>query len=206
MKKAIIFDVDGTLWDSTDSIAHSYNETIRKLKLKSSSITQELIRSFMGYLREEIADLVFPEYPQQKRLEYIDICMQEECNHLLHHPGELYEGVEEGLKSLYKTYDLYIISNCQDGYIEALFSAYDIEKYFKDYECSGRTGLKKGDNIKLIMKRNALYDAVYIGDTLKDKQASKEAGINFIYAAYGFGDVSDYQPTICKFCELLSLL
>ena len=206
MKKAIIFDVDGTLWDSTYRIAESYNETMKRLNLNCSEISREMICSFMGYLREEIADIVFPNYDLKERLAYIDICMEDECKYLKNHPGCLYDDVEEVLNILSKRYDLYIISNCQDGYIETLFSNYHIQDFFKDYECSGRTGMKKGDNIKLIMERNNIENAVYIGDTAKDKQACEEADIPFIYASFGFGEIVNYEPKISKFKDLLNLL
>ena len=53
-------------------------------------------------------------------------------------------------------YKLFIVSNCQDGYIECFFKAHKLDKYFTDYECPGRTGLSKGENNKLIIERNNL--------------------------------------------------
>ena len=49
---------------------------------------------------------------------------------------------------------LYIVSNYQSGYIEAFLEHYSIEKYFKDYECSGNTGLSKEKNIKEVKLQN----------------------------------------------------
>ncbi len=47
----------------------------------------------------------------------------------------------------------------------------------------------KGTNIRLCMERNGLTRAVYVGDTKGDLDSARKAGIDFIYAAYGFGDV-----------------
>lgn len=131
--------------------------------------------------------------------------MDAECDYLKEYAGTLYPYVEEVLDYLHNKYDLFIVSNCQDGYIEALFSVYNIQKYIKDYECSGRTGKSKGENIRMIMDRNKVTDAVYIGDTQKDKEASSEAKIPFLYAAYGFGKVEDCQHKIDSFKDLLTL-
>jgi 2,4-dienoyl-CoA reductase-like NADH-dependent reductase (Old Yellow Enzyme family) len=50
--------------------------------------------------------------------------------------------------------------------------------------------------------RNALDDAVYVGDIQGDYDASMDAGVKFIHAAYGFGTIEDKVPEIHKFCEL----
>lgn len=52
------------------------------------------------------------------------------------------------------------------------------------------------------MKRNSIKHAAYIGDTLGDLNASKLAGIDFIYAKYGFGEVEKPDYTINSFEEL----
>ena len=48
----------------------------------------------------------------------------------------------------------------------------------------------------------ALDDAVYVGDIQGDYDASMDAGVKFIHAAYGFGTIEDKVPEIHKFCEL----
>ncbi|WP_332870072.1 HAD family hydrolase [Salisediminibacterium selenitireducens] len=75
-----------------------------------------------------------------------------------------------------------------------------------DYENPGRTGLSKGENIKLIIERNHLFNPVYVGDTEGDLQASRYAGVPFVYAAYGFGHVREYDDVIEGFDELLNIL
>ena len=103
-------------------------------------------------------------------------------------------------------YRLYIVSNCQDGYIQCFFQANPrLEQYFTDYECHGSTGLPKADNIRLIVERHNLKSPVYVGDTLGDANASKGAGVPFVYARYGFGDVKEYDYAIDSFGELQQL-
>ena len=76
----------------------------------------------------------------------------------------------------------------------------------KDIECIGRTGLHKGDNIKLIVRRNGLERAVYVGDTERDMHAAHSAGLPFIHAAYGFGHGFDSEHSIASMRELPGLL
>lgn len=84
-----------------------------------------------------------------------------------------YPDVREVIKQLAKTYDLYIVSNCQCGYIEQFLRKTQLEAYIKDIECFGNTGKNKGENIRLLVKRNSLKAPVYIGDTKGDCDASK---------------------------------
>ena len=109
------------------------------------------------------------------------------------------------IKKLSKKYKLFIVSNCQDGYIQCFFKAHKLEKYFIDIECSGVTGLSKGENNKLIIERNHLKNPVYVGDTAGDRESAIVANIPFVYARYGFGNVDDYDYVIDNFEEILSL-
>lgn len=113
--------------------------------------------------------------------------------------------VEDVLKKLSEKYKLYIVSNCQDGYIESFYEFHKLEKYFLDYENPGRTGLSKGENIKLIIQRNNLSEPIYVGDTEGDCKAAKYAGVPFVYAKYGFGQVNDYDESIDTFGDLVKL-
>ena len=113
-----------------------------------------------------------------------------------------YPDVREVIKQLAKTYDLYIVSNCQCGYIEQFLRKTQLEAYIKDIECFGNTGKNKGENIRLLVKRNSLKAPVYIGDTKGDCDASKEAGVPFIFASYGFGNVTEYAAKIGEMKEL----
>ncbi len=129
-----------------------------------------------------------------------------ECKQLAELGGRLYDNVEEVLKVLSSKYKLCIVSNCQSGYIEAFFEYHKLDKYFIDYENPGRTGLSKGENIKLVMERNQLVSPVYVGDTLGDQEAAEFAGVPFIYAEYGFGKVTRFDYTIKSFDGLLEIV
>lgn len=93
----------------------------------------------------------------------------------------MYPKLEETLKKLKEQYSLYIVSNCQSGYIEAFLEHYGFGHYFEDIECYGNNGLKKGDNIRKIVERNELTEAVYVGDIQGDYDASMEGGVKFIH-------------------------
>ena len=200
---SIIFDLDGTIWDSTEGVVESWNETIKLYKDVNKVFTAEDINGVMGLIIDEIAERFFPSLEVSRRLEIVGRCCERECEYLEKGGSKLYDGVECTLDKLSKKYKLFIVSNCECGYIETFFKAHGLDKYFTDYESAGRTGLTKGENIKLVMERNKLTSSIYVGDTIGDLKAARFADIPFVYAKYGFGQVEEYDYVIDEFQQLL---
>ena len=204
MNKGIIFDLDGTLWDSSEQVVTAWNMVLAKRPERDFQITVEDMTSYMGKTMEAIAELMMPEIDLTLRLEIMNECCQMEHEYLATHSGKLFPKLEETLKKLSERYKLIIVSNCQDGYIQTFFKCNpQLEKYFVDFECPGRTGNGKGENIKLVVERNNLDKAVYVGDTQGDFDASDFAGIPFIHAAYGFGKINREVPKIKAFEQVV---
>jgi phosphoglycolate phosphatase len=202
----IIFDLDGTLWDSRKEVAESWTKVVQDRHDANREVTAEELTGLMGLQLPEIGDRLFPELDADERKELMDECCVYENDYVAEKGGVLYPGLEEVLKQLSQTYPLYIVSNCQDGYIEAFFEAHGLGRYFKDYENPGRTGLPKSGNIKLVMERNNLKNAVYVGDTKGDEDAARGAGVPFIWAAYGFGQPENPDYRIGALAELPGLV
>ncbi|RBP02939.1 HAD family hydrolase [Rossellomorea aquimaris] len=202
---SIIFDLDGTLWDPIESVLEAWNNVINEHNQLKDGITRKHLEGTMGLQMKEIGKRLFPELNEEERERLLKDLSRYEIPHLSKYGGSLYNHVEEVLVELSKKYKLFIVSNCQDGYIEAFYDYHKLDKHFIDYENPGRTGLSKGENIKLIIERNHLNAPVYVGDTEGDQKAAKEAGIPFIYARYGFGEVDEYTQAVDSFDELLKL-
>ena len=200
-KKAIIFDLDGTLWDSAQAVVDSWNEKITYFPDIDYYITMEQMYGYMGKTMEEIGLSFFNTVSRERALELLKICMDYENLYIEEHGGILFDGLEETLAALKEEYFLAIVSNCQEGYIEAFLKHHKLEKYFDDTENYGRTKRCKGDNIRLLVERNNL-DAVYVGDTMGDYDATMQAGLPFIHAAYGFGTVPEGTAKINDIREL----
>ena len=199
----IIFDVDGTLWDSTDVVAESWNEAIKENSDLTPNLTGGSLMQLFGKTMEEIFSALFPSLPPEEQMRLGDLCYQYENRYLVDHPGTLYEGVPEVFAELSKHTDIYIVSNCQCGYIEIFLETTGLSKYVKDHLCFGQTLVSKGQTIKMLMERNQIKDAIYVGDTLGDYNSCIEAGIPFIFAEYGFGDVPQADKRIRNIRELL---
>ena len=203
---SIIFDVDGTLWDSTDSVARSWNLAIQENSSLDLTITENALQQVFGKTMTEIADTLFSRLPEKERMKLLEVCFQYENRYLETHPGKLFDGVPDTLAALSGQYPLFIVSNCQQGYIEVLLRTSSLEPFIKDHLCFGETQTSKGQTILTLMKRNGLKNPVYVGDTRGDADACAEAGIPFIFAGYGFGDVPDAKMRISKFTDLKDLV
>ena len=203
---SIIFDVDGTLWDSTDSVARSWNLAIQENSSLDLTITENALQQVFGKTMTEIADTLFSRLPEKERMKLLEVCFQYENRYLETHPGKLFDGVTDTLAALSGQYPLFIVSNCQQGYIEVLLRTCSLEPFIKDQLCFGETQTSKGQTILTLMKRNGLKNPVYVGDTRGDADACAEAGIPFIFAGYGFGDVPDAKMRISKFTDLKDLV
>lgn len=203
--EAIIFDVDGTLWDATDEIVYSWNQALEGWPSIQKRLTGEMLTPEFGKPMNEIMEDLFPELSveEQERLAK-DLYLLE--NHWVETaPCHIYEGLPETIKELSRNYKLMIVSNSQAGYIEAFLKNTGLGSFFIDHLCYGDTEISKGENIRLIMERNQIKDAVYVGDTAGDARACKAAGVPMIYASYGFGEVEGEYLTIKKFTDLLDI-
>ncbi|MCQ2570994.1 MAG: HAD family hydrolase [Candidatus Saccharibacteria bacterium] len=206
MKTGLIFDMDGTLWNPSEAAAKSWSEKVRQLGYNRPDITKEDFMGIMGATMDKVAEAFFGDLPEEERLNLLSECGKHENEYLRTHDGGAYPELKETLDVLSQKYDLFIVSNCQSGYIEAFLEFNNYGDYFKDIACYGDNLKVKSENIALIVERNGIENAYYIGDVQGDYDSSKAAGVKFIHAAYGFGEIDDVVPKIDKISDLPALM
>lgn len=199
--KAIILDLDGTLWDTSDTVVRIWNEVLSQ-KCPNLMMTKEIMSSLMGKNKAQFTDEFFVGVERKDAEMLISEIFAHEQEYLIKHGANMYDGVMKTLDELKKDYALAIVSNCQSGYLNAFLTHYNLKDVFTDYECAGSSPLSKGENIRLLFERNRFEKAIYVGDTKSDENAAKEAGLPFVYASYGFGEVDDYISKINSFEEI----
>ena len=205
--QGIILDIDGTIWNTTGLAAKGYNTAIEKSGTGARKVTTEILQREFGKTLDAISADLWPELSILDRQNLIANCCKEEHIEVSNNENDItYPGVIDTIKELSSTETFYIVSNCEDGYVELTMKKTGLEPYIKDFECFGKTGKSKSENIKLLIGRNNLKSAVYVGDTQGDANACKEAGIPFIWASYGFGKVSEYMAKIDKFSDLIKII
>lgn len=207
MKKGIIFDVDGTLWDACAVIADSWNDYLRKYAPDVDVVlTEQDMRGVMGMTMKDIVDTLFPKLSEQRRREISVEIFPYEVEYMKDQGGVIYPDTVEIMRELAKEYHVYICSNCQLGYIEDFINNAKVGDIVEDFVCYGDTEKTKDYNIRLVVERNQLDKAVYVGDTQGDYESTCKAGLPFIFAGYGLGQVKETVPTIQCMKELPAIV
>ena len=205
--ESIIFDIDGTLWDSRALIAEGYNIQLRKEGLHHLQTNADVLLRLFGKTMSDIADNLFPEFDPEERYALMDRCIESEDAYLNEHPCDTiaYPDIKTTMEELAKKHRLFIVSNGQKGYPQLAARKLKVDHLVSGYLSYGDTGTEKGETIRILMKDHNITDAVYVGDTQGDYEATVTAGVDFIWADYGFGKPKAYNAMIHSFKELLDL-
>lgn len=190
---AVIFDIDGTLTNSTRPIIASWNRYLSSLGIPYIPLNEELAASLMGKTMDEWAMAVLPDLPLEEARHHAEIMEQEENDEIRTNGTDLYPGVYEVFEQLSRDHELFILSNCGRGYIEAVMAYAGIEPFVRGHLCYGDTMLDKPDNLRKMIRDYQLKNPVYVGDTARDKECCEEAGVPFIFVSWGFGDVPEAE-------------
>lgn len=204
----IIFDVDGTLWDSTDLVATAWKRAATECGITEVDfVTGERLKQEFGKPMDVIMDNLFPDHSPAISEKLLTLCCQYE-HEILEYAAIVptYPGLHSTFETLSKQYPLCIVSNCQSGYIEQFLEKTGLGQYVTDIECFGNTLKSKGENLKSLMQRNHFQHAIYVGDTQGDYEATLYAQIPFVFASYGFGQPEGYWKKIEELSDLEKML
>ncbi len=205
--ESLIFDIDGTLWDSRELVAQGYNIQLKQEGLEHLCVTAEDFLPLFGKVMTEIADVIFASVPEQERYTLMERCMETENRYLHENPCHIgYPDIRTTMEKLAKKYRLFIVSNSQCGYPELCIQKLGLEPFISGHLCFGDTGREKGETIRRLMDNHGITSAVYIGDTQGDLEAARQAGIPFVFAAYGFGQPGEWEGKLDCFAQLEELL
>ena len=204
--ESLIFDIDGTLWDSRALVAEGYNIQLREEGYDQLCTNATVLKTLFGKTMTDIADALLAIVPVPERYALMERCMATQNIYLQKDPCDIaYPGVKETLAELAKKYRLFIVSNSNCGYPELCMEKMGVTDLFSGHLCFGDTGAHKGVTIQKLMEQHNITSACYIGDTQGDKDATDMAGLPFIFCTYGFGQVDSYWKSIDKFEDLLNL-
>lgn len=199
---SIIFDLDGTLWDASASTARAWSRVAAEHGI-DILIDANTTCGVSGLPFDQCVEKIFGQHGIQNFAEKLD---ESEKMEIKASGGKLYDDVEMTLQALLKKYKIFLVSNCQDWYLKAFLKHSGFSTLFLDTLCFGETQLPKSKNIETIVQRHQLSRAVYVGDTHWDQDAAKAAGVEFVFAKFGFGQIKSPCPVILQLSELPALL
>ena len=201
----IIFDLDGTLWETIEATYEAAN-LIADKHMELRKISKETIVRGMGLNSEENASNYMPYISTENGLKYMKEISDKTSEIINKKNVIIYNGVEETIKELNKNYKLGIVTNNRDKYAETFLKIANLKTYFTDYMGASSYNITKSEAIKIMVNKYKEKENYYVGDIKKDQEATIEAGIKFIHAKYGFEPNLEselYIEDIKKLPELL---
>lgn len=201
----LIFDMDGTLWDTTKTTLEAANIVADRYE-EVKPFEMVTIKRGMGLSSKENAKNYFPYLEEKKGLFYLSEIRKENFKLINEKGAHIYDRALDTLKSLSKKYKLGIITNNTDGYAKLFIDVSGLKDFFTDYMGAASYGISKGEAIKKMVDKYKDKDNYYIGDIKKDMDSTLEAGIKFIHARYGFEPKLECDKHIDDISELENIL
>ena len=198
---ALIFDLDGTLWDAAAASTYGWNLALEELG-EPRRVTVDGIRSVSGRPFPRCVEILLPELSPapESTLELLETGERTGIEVI---SGVLYDGVADGLVRLAGAYPLFLVSNCPAWYLEEFFRATSLRGCFVGWDCHGLSGVPKSGMLRRLAVAHRLERAVYVGDTAGDWEAATEAGMDFTFVSYGFGRPHGVPLSFAGFRELV---
>lgn len=182
MQKTILFDFDGTLADSFETVVNIFYDLTDYPRIDD----QELV----AFLRKQPLSVVFKALHikpiQVPRLVMKGRKMMGERMDEV----RVFEGIPEAIKELHtQGYQLYVMSSNSAPNITQFLKSNELDQYFR--RVYGGVGLfNKAAAIRKIMRQNNLQaeDCIYIGDEARDIEGSHKAGLKIVSVGWGYND------------------
>lgn len=191
MNKSVIFDMDGTLFQTEKILEESLNQTLNQLdQLQIHYIDNpvEKYKELMGVPLDEVWMnlLTNPLVENIKKANEVFQISLISC--IQSGKGMLYEGVREVFEYIKsKQYDIFIASNGDVEYLNAIYEKYHLQIYIKNvYSINEIASSSKVDLVKHIIKEENTNPQFIVGDRMSDFQAGKENNIEVIGCRFYF--------------------
>lgn len=202
MIKAIVFDLDGTLWHTGESYIYAYHK-LCDLYGVTERLSDSVIEDCLGVKIDQVLLKLFPHVEDRELLTYRALTFAAE--YLLMHPDDsCFENVSLLLCKLAETYKVYIVSNCLRGYADTFVRISATAQYI-----SGIYTIEDGEKTEHLRKIAAAVDGklLLVGDSNDDLEALTDPyNQYFCYARYGYKPCDQYDYAISAPMELLDVL
>lgn len=211
--KSIIFDFDGTLHNTIKIYYPAFSSGVEFLRnhgfAKDFELNEKKVSKFLGEKPNFAYDLIAKGADEKLKREVMALVGKKMDENIKNGLGELYEGTIKVLEELSEDYDLYILSNCRESYLDTALDVYGIKKYFKKYFAAETYAFIPKDEIIKKERNNIKEKIIFVGDRHHDMEAARKNNIRSIFCTYGFGSYEegkDASYKISSIGEILKLL
>lgn len=213
MTSAIIFDMDGTLFKTDLILEPALEATFEKLRMENlwnDKTPIEKYREIMGVPLSVVWETLCPEHTIEVRNNSNILFHDELINQINMGQGALYEGVEESLAQLSKQYPLYIASNGQTPYLQAIMVKYQLNRFIKNvYSIDLIPSGNKSELVQLVKSENGIENGFVVGDRSSDIKAAFDNDLKSIGVRFDFAQEEELKKAhyvIDQFNEVLNLV
>ncbi|MFJ8071737.1 HAD hydrolase-like protein [Peribacillus sp. NPDC096447] len=213
MSKAIIFDMDGTLFQTNLILEPALEETfdvLRKENLWDTKTPIEQYREIMGVPLPVVWKTLCPNHSLEIRVKSNEIFHKKLIELIQAQKGALYADVERTLNELSKKYPLFIASNGQIEYLQAIVETYNLDRFIQNtYSIQLIRSGHKSDLVQMVKNKNQIGNGYVVGDRSSDISAAKDneliaVGVNFDFAQEDELKQADF--VVNNFKEILELV
>lgn len=213
MSQALIFDMDGTLFQTDKILELSLNDTfhyLRSIHQWDGDTPIDKYREIMGVPLPIVWETLLPHHSLRLR-EEIDAIFLERLVTNIKKAKALYPNVKEVFSYLKENdFSIYIASNGLTAYLQAIAEYYQLDKWVTE-TCSIQDieSLNKSDLVCRIIKKHGITRAAVVGDRLSDIKAAKENNLLSIGCNFDFAKDDELKQAdiiIDDLIELTSIL
>lgn len=215
----IIFDLDGTLFQTEKVAVPAFQRTFRRLLEKGlyrgESPSNEQIQSVFGMTLSDIWERLLPGASEEAKRKADDWWLQDELDCLAEGMGTLYPEVSEGMEELSsRGWQMWIASNGLGPYVRGVVDTFGLADRLKGIYTAGEQQIAEKDQlVKRLMKQNGISSGWMVGDRRSDIHAGKVNGLTVIGCRYPdfprFGDRGELEGAdriIDHFHQLLDVV
>ncbi|WP_339146641.1 MULTISPECIES: HAD hydrolase-like protein [unclassified Sutcliffiella] len=198
--QAIIFDMDGTLFQTDRILELALDDTFKLLAEMNVWDIEEptpidTYRRIMGVPLPVVWETLLPSHSQAIRVEANLIFHEKLIDNIHKGNGALYPGVTDVLEFLKKeNLDVYIASNGQTAYLEAIVEQYDLNRWVTEVFSIDRIeSLDKTELVGEIIRKYSIKHGAVVGDRLSDINAAKRNGLTAIGCRFDFAQEEELE-------------
>ncbi len=201
MIKKLVFDLDGTLWDTRESYLYSYKKLCEYYNIVNP-VSNDKILTYLGVKLDILIDELFPFISDKEYL--AKLAVNYSIEYVLENQKCLSNNIYELFKKISSEYEIYIISNCPVNYLKTFFQISNVSEFVTGY-FTIENGSKE-NHLKLITN-NYEYKAIFVSDAASDyEEIVDHSKIFFCYAKYGYKPANHYDYSINSLDEIIDVL